>query len=51
MALYNKVFKKNNINDNSNTKDKLWNCHREPCALNKQCLVSKITYRATVTSN
>ena len=50
-AQNNKILNKNNINNKSNTKDKLCNCRKEPCLLNNQCLVSNIIYRATITSN
>ena len=51
IPLNDKILNKNNINDKSNTKDKLWNCRKKPCPLNNQSIVSKIIYRATVTSN
>ena len=48
VAHNNKILNKNN---KSKTKDKLFNCSKEPCPLNNQCLISNITYRATVISN
>ena len=47
----NKILNKHNKNDKSSTKDKLCNCHKEPCPLDNQCLISTTIYRAEVKSN
>ena len=41
IAHNNKILNKNKTNNENNTKDKLWNCRKQPYPLNKQCLVSK----------
>ena len=38
------------MNGKRNTKDKLFNCLKEPRPLNNKCLVYKKIYKATVTS-
>ena len=51
IAHNNKILNKTNKNDETNTKDKLCNCRKEPCPLNNQCLISNLMYRAIVTTN
>ena len=40
---------KNNVNNKSNTKDKLCNCRKEPCPFNNQRQIFNIIYKATKT--
>ena len=51
LAHNSKILNKNNINEKSNTKDKVCDCCKELYPLNNQCLVSKIIYRAKVSFN